>query len=159
MTAVDRRTLIKAAVAGLALPSLPFSLANAIAPPRVTECPDFPFFGAHYPDATCIDGFLWDLDSCDEPGGALYTGGDYPCPYCNARDFLDYLKDEIEDRGWIAFTEGEPPLANPYLKGSRFPHLTDQFQRMWSEGYRSASIDPEAIEDRRAGKDGGGAHG
>ena len=24
-------------------------------------------FGAWYEDAICIDGYLWDLDSCDEP--------------------------------------------------------------------------------------------
>lgn len=39
-------------------------------------------FGAPYPDSTCIDGFLWDLDSCDEPGGGLTHGGDIPCPQC-----------------------------------------------------------------------------
>lgn len=147
MSEVDRRTLIKSALAALSLPALPFSIANAIAGPRSEPCPEFPFFGAHYPDATCIDGYLWDLDSC-EGDGMLHSGGDYPCPYCNAGEFLDYLKDDIEERGWIAFTEGEPPLANPYLKGCRFPHLTDQFQRMWSEGYRSASLDTMAIEDR-----------
>jgi len=47
------------------------------------ECPEFPFFGASYPDATCNNGYLWDLDSCDEPGGPLFSGGDYPCPFCN----------------------------------------------------------------------------
>jgi len=44
-----------------------------------------PDFGAPYNDSTCIDGFLWDLDSCDEPGGGLTQGGDIPCPSCNAR--------------------------------------------------------------------------
>lgn len=46
-------------------------------------------FGAHYPDATCIDGYLWNLDSCDEPGGPLYGGGDIPCPCCNTREYVD----------------------------------------------------------------------
>lgn len=40
-------------------------------------------FGASYPDAQCSDGFLWDEDSCDEPGGPLLSGGDIPCPKCN----------------------------------------------------------------------------
>jgi hypothetical protein len=40
-------------------------------------------FGATYPDACCIDGYLWDEDSCDEPGGGLSHGGDIPCPQCN----------------------------------------------------------------------------
>jgi hypothetical protein len=47
-----------------------------------------PAFGAAYPDGTCIDGYLWDLDSCDEPGGALQNGGDMPCPHCNSRAYL-----------------------------------------------------------------------
>ena len=32
------------------------------------QCPEFPFFGASYPDARCIDGYLFDLDKCDENG-------------------------------------------------------------------------------------------
>lgn len=47
-----------------------------------------PFFGATYPDGTCIDGYMWDLDSCDEPGGPLYGGGDAPCPHCNTREYV-----------------------------------------------------------------------
>jgi hypothetical protein len=49
-----------------------------------------PMFGACYPDATCIDGYLWDLDSCDEEGN-LYGGGDIPCPHCNTREYVEYL--------------------------------------------------------------------
>lgn len=49
-----------------------------------------PTFGAGYPDGTCIDGQMWDLDSCDEPGGGLLHGGDQPCPWCNTREFLDW---------------------------------------------------------------------
>lgn len=48
-------------------------------------------FGAHYPDATCIDGYLWDLDSCDEPGGDLFSGGDRGCPCCNTKEYLSYF--------------------------------------------------------------------
>lgn len=47
-------------------------------------------YWAHYPDATCIDGYLWDLDSCDEPGGPLSSGGDVPCPHCNSREHAKY---------------------------------------------------------------------
>jgi len=53
-------------------------------------CPEFPFFGANYPDATCIDGFLWDLDSATAPGSGLLThGGEDPCPFCAAEDAID----------------------------------------------------------------------
>lgn len=47
-----------------------------------------PTFGGHYPDGTCIDGYMWDLDSCDEPGGPLTNGGDEPCPWCNTLEYL-----------------------------------------------------------------------
>lgn len=145
-----RREIIKKMAASLVLPALPISAANAIThkPAPILGCgEEFPWFGAHYPDARCIDGYLWDLDSYED--GSLYSGGDYPCPYCNARKFLHYLKDEIEEKGWIAFTDGEAPLDNPYLKGSRFPHLTEPLQTMWREGYRAASVDAHAIEVRR----------
>ncbi len=49
-----------------------------------------PTFGAHYPDGTCIDGYMWDLDSCDEPGGLLSIGGDTPCPYCNTAAHVEW---------------------------------------------------------------------
>lgn len=29
---------------------------------KTNPCPEFPFFGATYPDATCIDGKLFDLE-------------------------------------------------------------------------------------------------
>lgn len=50
-----------------------------------------PTFGAHYPDGTCIDGYMWDLDSCDEPGGGLTSGGDTPCPWCNTTEHIEWL--------------------------------------------------------------------
>jgi hypothetical protein len=49
-----------------------------------------PTFGAHYPDGTCHDGYMWDLDSCDEPGGPLQHGGDDPCQWCNTVEYLRY---------------------------------------------------------------------
>lgn len=60
--------------------------------PSKAPCPQFPFFGAWYPDACCIDGYLWDLDMCDENG--LYSSGDHPpCPFCNAVEFIKYHHD------------------------------------------------------------------
>ena len=58
------------------------------------QCGEFPYFGASYPDATCIDGRLWDLDSCD--GGHLTHGGEFPCPFCNTEEYTqDMLDNEI----------------------------------------------------------------
>ena len=31
-------------------------------------CPQFPYWGAKYPDACCVNGELYDLDRCDENG-------------------------------------------------------------------------------------------
>lgn len=53
-------------------------------------------FGAPYPDSTCIEGFLWDLDSCDVPGGPLAHGGELACPRCNTRRFLDDAREDAE---------------------------------------------------------------
>lgn len=53
-------------------------------------CPDFPFFGASYPDAICCDGYLWDLDSYDSEVGGLTVGGDVPCPFCKTEEFIEY---------------------------------------------------------------------
>ncbi len=62
----------------------------------VNQCPEFPFFGATYPDARCVDGHLWDLDKCDDNG--LYSSGDNPpCPFCNTEAFVDYHTD-IDDK-------------------------------------------------------------
>lgn len=60
------------------------------------QCPEFPYFGARYPDATCIDGFLWDLDKCEN--GQLYGGGDDPCPFCNTETFIEQNEDEDNTR-------------------------------------------------------------
>lgn len=38
-------------------------------------CPEFPFWGASYPDACCVNGVLQDLDYCDENGN-LYDKND-----------------------------------------------------------------------------------
>ena len=55
---------------------------------KVNTCPEFPFFGAKYPDATCIDGKLFDLDKCDENGNLYVPGEDWPCPFCRTEAFI-----------------------------------------------------------------------
>jgi hypothetical protein len=57
-------------------------------------CIEFPAFGARYPDATCIDGVLWDLDSGD--GEGLTSGGDIPCPVCSTKSYINDLSDNGE---------------------------------------------------------------
>jgi len=59
-------------------------MIKELIPAEPQECPTHipvPFFGAIYPDAQCIEGYLWDEDSYTDEG---YTsGGDIPCPFCN----------------------------------------------------------------------------
>ena len=66
---------------------------------NINQCPEFPHFGARYPDATCIDGFLWDLDSAEDVDGhpALTRGGDDPCPFCNTEAYIGLALDEKND--------------------------------------------------------------
>ncbi len=57
-------------------------------------CPEFPYFGAPYPDARCVEGYLWDLDKCTDDGG-LYGGGEEPCPFCNSKEFVRHHTDSL----------------------------------------------------------------
>jgi hypothetical protein len=52
------------------------------------QCRNFPFFGARYLDATCIDGRLYDLDKCDDKGNLYEPGEDWPCPFCRTEAFI-----------------------------------------------------------------------
>ena len=54
------------------------------------QCPEFPFFCASYPDARCINGYLWDLDKCDENGN-LYGEGDIPCFFFILDTFIEFI--------------------------------------------------------------------
>lgn len=74
----------------------PQSCQTDVSGSAVNQCPEFPFFGASYPDATCINGFLWDLDKCDE-NGLISSGDNPPCPFCNTEAFIDYHTD-IDDK-------------------------------------------------------------
>lgn len=66
-------------------------------------------FGAAYPDAQCVDGYLWDEDSCDEPGGALLHGGDIPCPKCNSSAHATYYGTDEGSASPSAQTAGNGP--------------------------------------------------
>lgn len=61
--------------------------------PTNNQCHEFSFFGAPYPDARCIDGYLWDLDKCNDEDGGLYGGGEAPCPFCNTALFIEHITD------------------------------------------------------------------
>jgi len=52
-------------------------------------------FGAPYPDAVCVDGFMWDLDS--EEDGFMSSGGDIHCPLCETAKWLSDIADGAVD--------------------------------------------------------------
>ncbi len=101
-------------------------------------------FGGGYLDSLCCDGFLWDADSCDEPGGMLTSGGDIPCPQCNTVAFLENARREAVEAGcgqsmltpWCGAVLWErdvlkalqfnQSLADPWLR-SLAPFITDDW--------------------------------
>lgn len=98
------------------------------------NCPNIHWFGAPYVDAGCIDGFLWDLDSCGEGDerNILSSGGDVPCPFCNAESFIEYIKDdmyepeEMDDDGKLLIDDAEiTKRANDYVLRIKSKYLKD----------------------------------
>lgn len=71
------------------------------------QCPEFPFFGAGYPDARCIDGYLQDLDKCDE-NGDFYGDRETPCPFCNTEKFIEEDPLGVEERLLRSMLSDEP---------------------------------------------------
>lgn len=72
---------------------------------RKEQCPEFPYFGASYPDACCIDGYLYDMDDCVD-GCLCEMQEKHPCPFCNwdefkakwnenAEEYFEYIKESI----------------------------------------------------------------
>ncbi|HRI77270.1 MAG TPA: hypothetical protein PLX33_09815 [Alphaproteobacteria bacterium] len=91
-------------------------------------------YGANYPDGTCIDGFMWDLDSCDEPKGPLHTGGDIPCPFCNAEKHIEYYKDDYVERVLMdAHPNTDPDDFTDAMWNVEGPQLVEKMLRGYLE--------------------------
>jgi hypothetical protein len=73
------------------------------------KCREFPYFGASYPDARCVDGILHDLDDCDENGNLYVPTEKVPCPFCRPKDFMEYNSMTEEE-----FEEYITPLRERY---------------------------------------------
>lgn len=69
------------------------------------------FFGASYEDGICIEGYMWDLDSCDEPGGPLFSGGEIPCPACNTFEYLERAKEGAESTSFWSHGVGSHAIS------------------------------------------------
>lgn len=67
----------------------------------------FPYFGASYPDACCIDGYLYDMDDLDEEEDCLCKMHEkHPCPFCNWDEFKAKWNENAEDlfveiKNWV----------------------------------------------------------
>lgn len=141
-------------------------------------------FGGGYLDSICCEGYLWDLDSCDEPGGGLSHGGDWPCPRCNTAQMLEDAKDEALNgccgesmrNPWCAMTRWEatcekamqenPAVAEPLLRSYGELEIEDWPDReavyagraRWDVTIpRRWTWDAQAIEARRAETQSGSA--
>lgn len=66
---------------------------------EIQECPEFPYFGAPYPDACCIDGNLHDMDKCDEHGNLYGKDEDDPCPFCRTDEFIERHSEDCDEDG------------------------------------------------------------
>lgn len=102
-------------------------------------------FGAFYPDSTCIDGYLWDMDSGFEGvDGEHYLdiGGDIPCPQCNAKLHVKtYLNDCLHGAGYEPF---EQPLTLNDIKHPlrKWPSNKRRMgMRFWRAGRKDALKD------------------
>ena len=88
---------------------------------------EFPHFGASYPDAHCIDGYLWDMDSYEN--GCYTIGGDDPCPFCNTEAWLKTVLDNEE------FASREEALA-----------WVEKMREKWGAEHRGSSEIPKDLE-------------
>lgn len=93
-------------------------------------------FGAQYPDAACIDGYLWDLDSGD--GSYLDSGGDIPCPSCNQKEWVLAQVDDFINDGYNSV---DHPLTTKMVKNvmSKLPSNQRRMaMRYWRQGRKEA---------------------
>ena len=106
-------------------------------------------FGANYLDSMCIDGYLWDADSCDKPGGPLTHGGDIPCPQCNHDAWLLHFGEDVLEDGYSAGYQGKPIAECPYpSKGAKYHQDSDPavFRYCWLKGYWDGAAEKRAAE-------------
>ncbi|HAS63220.1 MAG TPA: hypothetical protein DCS35_12010 [Vibrio sp.] len=98
-------------------------------------------FGAHYPDAQCINGYMWDLDSggIDENGETyLDIGGSLPCRKCNSKAFIKYWSDSLLNDGYESVAQ---PLTTKMVKNALSKLSSNQqriAKRYWWQGRREA---------------------
>ena len=121
-------------------------LNQLVIPATPQPCPEqmpVSYFGANYQDSVCIDGYLWDEDSCD--GEGLTSGGDIACPFCKPDAHVEYLKDDFERIGCAVCTGDltdyrfcETERGSVKLYG----HCAKCESNQWAKGYEY-EVDPD----------------
>ena len=99
-------------------------------------CPEFPLFGANYPDATCMDGILYDLDNVGDDGVLIKPLEEIPCPFCRTEEFIrydpfnkEYSMDSEEDiRDWYMSYINE--MRNKYGGKYEETNTTPELKRL-----------------------------
>lgn len=71
----------------------------------------FPLW-ARYPDAKCIDGLLYDMDSWDDDLQEYTSRWDEMCPVCHPEYWLESCETEYERKRYLEWIEG---LKKTYL--------------------------------------------
>lgn len=105
-------------------------------------------FGAFYDDACCVDGYLWDLDSSFTAiDGRQYLdiGGDMPCPSCNAKKYVEWRSDYLNEAGYESLVHPSTlqMIKNPLR---RYPsNIRRMGKRYWRSGRK------QAIQDMKKG--------
>lgn len=100
-------------------------------------CPQFPYWGASYPDAFCIDGKLYDLDRYDNNGKLYEPIDDIPCPFCRTEEFIeldpfgwiDHFCEEMEENG-DTITDSMEQLAKQKARKAYFDWI-DRMKKMY----------------------------
>lgn len=111
-------------------------------------------FGASYLDSVCINGYLWDADSCEEPGGPLHNGGEEPCPKCNHDEWLSEHSYGVEEMGYIAQNEGKPITDCPFPQEAK-EHIPGDgaiFRYLWLKGFADAVLENTPQSTGSSGK-------
>jgi hypothetical protein len=103
--------------------------ASAAASQRSEErAPDFscsfdgPWFGAGYPDAYCVDGYLHDADA----DGYIPSDATNPCPRCNTKTYLEYAFEEANGTEYLGWGTG---AGMTYVTGDEIWEIAKRWAR------------------------------
>jgi len=99
-------------------------------------------FGARFTDwLRCGGGYLYD----DAPyycrwGFFSIAPNEMPCPACNTKEWLKYIKETVIELGYNEYYNGLDAEHNPFLPTGKHgnPTATYQLRTWWLDGYREA---------------------